>query len=180
MSNHLEGTKRSFYEYVSLGYTHPMAGAAILPSIMLVGLIGFLYAIDIIPELLLYFIVPIVFFGFRLSFFYRLGKKQSEEVDQLNRDALKRWADAGGDARGARSELLSSHKTIEAATLAAGLGAGMAALAVNIDGTPMLGDIDIKGNPYGVTDSLFDNSMSHMDDLHDMHSHSGMGSSFDE
>ncbi len=28
--------------------------------------------------------------------------------------------------------------------------------SVNIDGTPMLGDTDIHGNPFGVTGSVFD------------------------
>jgi hypothetical protein len=34
--------------------------------------------------------------------------------------------------------------------------------AFNIDGTPMLGSFDIHGNPYGVTEPISDDSLSHM------------------
>jgi hypothetical protein len=42
--------------------------------------------------------------------------------------------------------------------------------SVNIDGTPMCGGIDIRGNPFGVTSNedifLHDSSMSMFDDSH--------------
>jgi hypothetical protein len=34
--------------------------------------------------------------------------------------------------------------------------------AFNIDGTPMLGFFDIHGNPYGVTEQISDDSLSHI------------------
>ena len=47
--------------------------------------------------------------------------------------------------------------------------------SVNIDGTPMIGDsnIDVNGNPYGVTDSLFSTATTT-----DMFGDSGSFSSF--
>lgn len=49
--------------------------------------------------------------------------------------------------------------------------------SVNIDGSPMIGDFDIHGHPYGVTDDLFDSTGSGCDDLFG----SNMGSScFDD
>jgi len=44
---------------------------------------------------------------------------------------------------------------------------------VNIDGTPMVGDVDIHGNIYGVTSSMFDTHSSF-----DMHSSFDSGSSW--
>lgn len=41
----------------------------------------------------------------------------------------------------------------------------VSAPSVNIDGTPMMGAVDINGNPYGVTQSLNDpNDISRIDD----------------
>jgi hypothetical protein len=48
---------------------------------------------------------------------------------------------------------------------------------VNIDGTPMVGGIDIHGNPFGVTDttsSLFDDHLSNSM-FNDSSIHSGIG-----
>ena len=48
--------------------------------------------------------------------------------------------------------------------------------AFNIDGTPMLGSFDIHGNPYGVTEPLSDESLSHGNMWDDIGS-GGFGSS---
>lgn len=49
--------------------------------------------------------------------------------------------------------------------------------SVNIDGTPMMGSIDINGNPYGVTESSWSNdSWSHHDSFSSFGSCSGSSS----
>ncbi|GIU32554.1 hypothetical protein [Shewanella sp. MBTL60-007] len=52
---------------------------------------------------------------------------------------------------------------------------------VNVDGTPMVADsgVDIKGNPYGVTESSIDTSCTTIDNSFNSPFDSSCGSSFD-
>lgn len=136
----------------NVGMRLPQSGNNILVCLMVLGGLGFASANGYFPSVLMPFAVVITAFYWAIRAVC-YGQAYLDGREAAKRDLLTRWTKAGGaEHEQERRQFLAQHETLNDALAAAGMSAAITAPLVNIDGTPMFGDVDAKGNPYGVVE----------------------------
>lgn len=135
---------------VSIGLSHPASIVALIVFLLIGYFLVSLYQEGTMPEVVAAFLVLIpgaIWYGVAYatgSARIELAEKQlaTARAQSSGRPGAPR---AGGASAGAAAASAAYIGSVGAAQLDEDMP------VFNVDGTPMLGDLDIKGNPYGLT-----------------------------
>lgn len=159
----------------NVGMRLPQSGNNILVCLMVLGGLGFASANGYFPSMLMPLAVVIVAFYWVIRAM-GYGQAYLDGREAAKRDLLTRWTKAGGaEHEQERRQFLAQHETLNDALAAAGMSAAITAPLVNIDGTPMFGDVDAKGNPYGVVEMFSSGDVGGPAGFQDAHDGLGHG-----